>query len=425
MNNYAAMGGMGESTHPADMSEQQWGIVIRDNALLCGHSIVTGEVNTDGSASTVAVSIERAEYPAFVLKPREFQPYDLGIADTGDGVVQSYRIPRFQVDDDAYVKQIETKTSLQLSMAESSFSATDVEAAVGGGAFGASIGAKAGVKLSNSQGSAKDMTTDKENLTMTYNFPRVRMTFDSDSLDLSNECKKDLENISDINQIDRFVKKYGTFYSRRVQLGGRLYCSNAKESSGQASETERTAAFKAAASASFSSAFATGSASASYEQGGASKASEKAADLNISIEWQAQGGDTLLSNNPPMWCPTVASFYNWRVVKQDDVQPLINVIGQIPGYEDIPEKVRNILEAEQTKQPPVDFTGPGVYSLIDRNSQKAIDLSAGKRDDGTKIQIYEWQSGNLNQYWYLSDAGNGQYHILSGQTGAYLTFGGN
>jgi len=37
----------------------------------------------------------------------------------------------------------------------------------------------------------------------------------------------------------------------------------------------------------------------------------------------------------------------------------------------------------------------------------------------------EWQNGNLNQYWYLSDAGNDQYHILSGQTGAYLTYGGS
>jgi hypothetical protein len=34
----------------------------------------------------------------------------------------------------------------------------------------------------------------------------------------------------------------------------------------------------------------------------------------------------------------------------------------------------------------------------------------------------DWQSGNHNQYWYISDAGNDQYHILSGQTGAYLTY---
>jgi len=71
------------------------------------------------------------------------------------------------------------------------------------------------------------------------------------------------------------------------------------------------------------------------------------------------------------------------------VQPLVSVIGQIPGYENIPEKFKRILESEQPSQPPLktDFTGPGLYSLIDRNSGKAVDLSAGKKDDGTKIQI--------------------------------------
>jgi hypothetical protein len=150
---------------------------------------------------------------------------------------------------------------------------------------------------------------------MQYQFPRVRVTFDNESLDLSGECKNDLEKISDLNSINWFVKKYGmrcklsctlnwtedwiitgTFYARRVQLGGRLYCLTSKEASGQSSVTERTAAFKAAASVSFSSAFANGSASASHERGGASKALENAADLNISVAWEGQGGDTLLSN---------------------------------------------------------------------------------------------------------------------------------
>lgn len=50
------------------------------------------------------------------------------------------------------------------------------------------------------------------------------------------------------------------------------------------------------------------------------------------MTWEAKGGDTLLCNkyivssrdemgdandcnSPPAWCSTVASFYNWRVVK--------------------------------------------------------------------------------------------------------------
>jgi hypothetical protein len=44
---------------------------------------------------------------------------------------------------------------------------------------------------------------------MQYQFPRVRVTFDKESLDLSKECKNDLDKISDLNSIDSYVKKYG------------------------------------------------------------------------------------------------------------------------------------------------------------------------------------------------------------------------
>jgi hypothetical protein len=82
MNNYAAASGSADSmyvvlhteingifivsdyySHPADMTEQQWSIVIRDNGLLCGHNIATSKVNESDTASTVATAIERVEYP--------------------------------------------------------------------------------------------------------------------------------------------------------------------------------------------------------------------------------------------------------------------------------------------------------------------------------------------------------------------------
>ncbi|KAK2782960.1 hypothetical protein FQN52_000512 [Onygenales sp. PD_12] len=349
MNTYMAVSGSADSIHPADMTEQQWGVVMRDSALLCGHRLTTTEVQDNDTTQTAVTAIERVEYPAFALKPRTFEPYEFGAIDPATGMAstdqQSYRIPYFQLDDDSYVKSIETSTSLQSSLATSSFSATDVQASVGGGAFGCTVAAQAGLKISNSQASATDKTDEKDKLIMTYNFPRVSVLLDSGSLDLTDNCKNDLDNVTDPQSIDAFVTKYGTFYATRIQLGGRLFCTHSKESSGTASEADRTSAFKAAASASFSSPFATGSASASYEQGGATKSLDKAADLNVSIAWEGQGGDTLLSNNPAMWCPTVSSFYNWRVVKQDQVKPLVDFIGQIPGYQDIPAKFQGILDS--------------------------------------------------------------------------------
>jgi hypothetical protein len=80
--------------------------------------------------------------------------------------------------------------------------------------------------------------------------------------------------------------------------------------------------------------------------------------MTHSMSWSAEGGDTTLCNkyvnnikpgryadwtSPPKWCPTVTSFYNWRVMKQADVINIYDFIGKFPGYEDIPTLVQNIL----------------------------------------------------------------------------------
>ncbi|KAJ9489948.1 hypothetical protein VN97_g3318 [Penicillium thymicola] len=54
-----------------------------------------------------------------------------------------------------------------------------------------------------------------------------------------------------------------------------------------------------------------------------------------SITWHADGEDTLLYNNPPAWCPTVQSYYNWRVMNQIGMVDIVTLIGRLPDYEDI------------------------------------------------------------------------------------------
>lgn len=59
------------------------------------------------------------------------------------------------------------------------------------------------------------LTQYVQHVLMQHQFPRVRVTFDNESIDLSKECKNDLANITDIASIDRFVNKYGTSYSKK------------------------------------------------------------------------------------------------------------------------------------------------------------------------------------------------------------------
>ncbi|KAF3926516.1 hypothetical protein AA313_de0209747 [Arthrobotrys entomopaga] len=70
--------------------------------------------------------------------------------------------------------------------------------------------------------------------------------------------------------------------------------------------------------------------------------------MNLAISWESQGGNTLLCNNPSQWCLTVADFRNWRVVEQDDVQPLLDIIASIPGHLNM-KKIKELKEVSTKK----------------------------------------------------------------------------
>ncbi|KAJ5889248.1 hypothetical protein N7504_010058 [Penicillium tannophilum] len=290
------------SVNPADLSEKEWNAVIRNNNLLAAHRLVFSNLGqaTDGSKRVKFRRIERAPYSGS-------------------------------------------------AMSRSSFSAVEAEASVEGGAFG--FGGAVSGGFSQTENSALSTTSTKEDSAMniTYNFPRVVVYLDQFGLDLSEECRKDLAALTDAAALIAFHHKYGHFFATRIELGGRLFSSEKLSAFGKATAAEAAKAMKVSAAASFSSKYVSGSASYSQEDQTNGKDSSSTQSMQSSISWQAQGGDTLLCNNPPAWCPTVAPSHNWRVIKQEDVIPLGDFIGQIPGFENIPEKFKNIAEVTRKK----------------------------------------------------------------------------
>ncbi|KAF7587385.1 hypothetical protein BBP40_007351 [Aspergillus hancockii] len=266
-------------------------------------------------------------------------------------------IPRFLVQDDSYINVSENKSSVADAIADSSLSEHSAEVSVGGGAFGVSAGVKVGYKKEDSAKAASNTTKDTKRMTITYNFPRVVLELDGDSLDISDECKKDLEAISTAEGVQYFRRKYGTlplphsldddlhrslsagtFFATRVELGGRLHSSESSDSFAEGKVEEKARSLKISAAASFSSAYAQGSASGSYGTANNNSKTQQNSSLNNSLSWEAKGGDTLLCNNPPAWCGTVASYYNWRISKQDDLLSIEDMISLIPGYESTKRK---------------------------------------------------------------------------------------
>ncbi|KAJ6148985.1 hypothetical protein N7471_000184 [Penicillium samsonianum] len=338
------------SVNPADMSEKEWNAVIRNNNLLSAHRLVFSNLGrlTDGSKKVKFRRIERAPYSAFVLKPRKFASHEIPDADVK--VEQVFHIPRFTVGDDSYVDAFETKSSTASAMARSSFSSIEAEASVEGGAFGFSAAISAGFSQSENNALSTQNTADSSTMNITYNFPRVVLYLDQFGVDLSQECASDLVGVKDASSLIAFHHKYGHFFATRIELGGRLFSSEKFSALGTKTEDEAATAMKIAAAASFSSSFVSGSVSYGQEKQTNAQNSSSNRAMQSSISWQAQGGDTLLCNNPSAWCPTVAPFHNWRVIKQEDVTPLGDFIGQIPGFEDIPEKFKSIAEVTRKKE---------------------------------------------------------------------------
>lgn len=124
----------------------------------------------------------------------------------------------------------------------------------------------------------------------------------------------------------------GAFFATRIELGGRLHATEDSDALGTATVSDKSQAMKKAASLSFASPWVQASASGSSSSSTGNHEENSGSSLSVSMTWEAKGGDTLLCNkyifpfadevgnandceSPPAWCSTVASFYNWRVVK--------------------------------------------------------------------------------------------------------------
>ncbi|KHN99854.1 Membrane attack complex component/perforin [Metarhizium album ARSEF 1941] len=96
-------------------------------------------------------------------------------------------------------------------------------------------------------------------------FPRVVVYLNKDDVDVTAECKAELQSIAqddkgnakrvDSKTLEEFLNKFGHFIPMRVELGGRLHSSESLGEESTAQSVQKANALKVAASLSFSSPF--------------------------------------------------------------------------------------------------------------------------------------------------------------------------
>ncbi|RGP69404.1 membrane attack complex component perforin [Fusarium longipes] len=210
------------------------------------------------------------------------------------------------------------------AIAESSLSKNSSEIAIGGGAFGWSAAITGGHEYESEERKQKRRDEETSHMIITYNFPRVTLSLDNHHLELTEECKADLVNVRTREDAGNFKRKFG-----KVQLGGRLHSTQESVAVTGDTTAEKSKRLKATAAMSFSGPFLEGSVKGGYGSDATRQDKTSDSKYDSHMAWEAKGGDTLLCNNPSAWCQTVSSYYNWRVVKQEGLMSMEDIIGQV------------------------------------------------------------------------------------------------
>ncbi|KAJ5172168.1 hypothetical protein N7492_004761 [Penicillium capsulatum] len=300
----------GTLSHAADLDEKEWSVIIRGNCLLSGHFTINDE---KGQAKKVVRT--------FTLQPRKFDGYEISNSDfvsqrePSTDTPFEFRIPRFRVNDDSSVTVVEAKTAFEKTVADSSFKEGSFQIAGSASYAGISAGLSVGVGGGKSEVGNDATKTSKGEIKVNYNYPRITLYWDPESLEVTQGCLEDIQRVKDWTSLMKFFAKYGHSFARRVQLGGRLSTSEVIEKDAKDEIKEQASKLKAEVAASVSHSFVQASLKYSHEHQSREVNTATNQNLTSNIAWEANGGNTLLCNNPAEWCATVGLYSNWRIVE--------------------------------------------------------------------------------------------------------------
>ncbi|KAK3386533.1 hypothetical protein B0H63DRAFT_558213 [Podospora didyma] len=294
-------------TEPQELTELQWDAVLKNNRALHGYWY-------DFTLSTFVT----APKPAFRLRgaaPVGKPPTTA----TDSAPKQQYLppLPPFYIHDSATVKVTEVRTQQQSTWIKEGFNSLAVGGSLGGGPSSVPVSVQASWEQEHSYANQRREATDVDSLAVTYSFPRAVIEFDTDTLELTDQCRRDALNVTTTAARDRFYREYGSVFVTRLTLGGFLYSTRNVTTTETATLDQVKDKTRIAVGISVQTPKVSGGINFAKVDATSTENSRASLLQEVSLTWDAQGGDTLLCTNPPAWANTVKDHRLWRLMNKE------------------------------------------------------------------------------------------------------------
>ncbi|RVD81370.1 uncharacterized protein DFL_009236 [Arthrobotrys flagrans] len=396
-------------TEPADLTEQQWDRILSNNRALHGYYYSANDR-----------TIVKAPKRAFKIRSNHPKPEEPVLAPKNEAKVLKSEapvavksslptIPPFYVYDDAEISVTEISHNFQTTMLKEGFSSVAIEA---NATFGIPVSVSASLAKEQSHANQNRSETMVKSLVAIYSFPRVTVELDSDSLELTDECKADAYRVTDEEGAEKFYQKYGSVLATSFTLGGFLYSTQdvtTEESSNLAQTKNKT---RIAAGLSLQSPYGGGGGNFGKTNYDSSTAGNVSLDQEVRLAWSARGGDTILCSNPSAWAATVKDYRLWRLMNQQ----------RFVGVKYLIKDIDTHVYKQLANPKPINMTGEQDIIKNDKYAERLIAglRTAFRKPEGNVLaqkvtEMYNKHVGNLVDYnKFCNDLDDPRAEISSG-----------
>ncbi|KAH0443079.1 hypothetical protein CcaCcLH18_01192 [Colletotrichum camelliae] len=311
--NYGPKPSASHYKEPAELTESEWSTVLKNTRALSGYYVddIRGIFM---KAPKAAFRVRGTTKPGVPLDGDELQP------------MQYYPlIPPYHISDNASVNVTEIQEQSQKTLVKQGFNLVSMSGSLGGG-MKIPMTVSVAVDTEHSSTKQERKSTYVDSLTVTYNFPRVGIEFDTTTLELTPECALDARKVSNRDQVQHFYRTYGNVFVTSLTLGGFLLSTRNVTKDEQTTLDQVKDQTRKAAGISFQTPSISGSLGIANSKGSSSSDGSATLNQKATLAWDAHGGNTLLAANPTEWVNTVKDYRLWRLMDQQRVVQLIGLI---------------------------------------------------------------------------------------------------